>query len=974
MKNFPSIQTRHLRKMSLLQMWLSPLILLTAPITHARNVFTYDLNGNLVSQQTTTVLAAPTIVAGPRNALLTAEGTVRFSVAAAGGGPLSYQWRTDTTAVPGATKDTLTLTGLPLNQTSYPQITVVVSNSAGSVTSTAVTILPDSNGNGLPDAWEQQYFGGLTQTADADMDNDGVTNRDEWMDGTNPALNTSLRYTLSLAGVGGTVSHTPGALRYSAGTALTLQTASGVDNEFVGWFTSLGNSTNNPLQLTMNTHTSALAFHTSRLLRCWGDNTYGQAWAPPSLADSVMTAAGAYHGLVLRADGTVEGWGSNEQGQISIPATAYGVTGIAAGMQHSLAVRSDGAVLGWGNNLDGQVNIPSNLGQVVAVAAGGFHSLALRADGTVAAWGYAGDGQTDVPAGLSLVVSISAGWRHNLALRADGSVTGWGNNVDGQTTIPAGLGQVVAVAAGGFHSLALKADGTVAAWGYGGDGQTTVPAGLSQVVAISAGQRHSVALKADGTVVAWGLNTSGQNTPPAGMGSFVQISAGENFTAALTSIHPEQAPQVVGSRHQLALRGMPFHTQLAARNSPQTYAVTNLPPGLTLQTTTGVISGSPRQVGTYDMSITASNAAGSGQTFIRRITVSPVQPLFISLADAIVQPGAAWTHTPALNVAATGFSSSPLPSGLSLNPSTGVMSGTLAAPGIHHINLTATTVHGTAVQRLTVACATPGTNTPWHAQSGVTQDGNGALQSGGTADNFSSIMETSVTGAGELRFWWKVSSESSYDYLEFYVNGTLQPGRISGEVDWQLITHTLPTGTHTLRWRYVKDGSERNGADAGWVDGLAWTPAGGFASWNAFTPAQRADPLIGGPMADPDGDGHANLLEYAFNLNPWTATRTDVFSAGQMNSAGAAGRLCLTLSVPDPLPADVVYAIQAGDTPAASGWSTIATGTAAGGWSGPAQVTAGAPVAGYRLIEVQDTESKATKARRFMRLQIQTSP
>lgn len=34
-------------------------------------------------------------------------------------------------------------------------------------------------------------------------------------------------------------------------------------------------------------------------------------------------------------------------------------------------------------------------------------------------------------------------------------------------------------------------------------------------------------------------------------------------------------------------------------------------------------------------------------------------------------------------------------------------------------------------------------------------------------------------------FWWKVSSESTYDKLQFILNDVLQSGSISGEVNWQ---------------------------------------------------------------------------------------------------------------------------------------------------------------------------------------------
>ncbi len=79
-------------------------------------------------------------------------------------------------------------------------------------------------------------------------------------------------------------------------------------------------------------------------------------------------------------------------------------------------------------------------------------------------------------------------------------------------------------------------------------------------------------------------------------------------------------------------------------------------------------------------------------------------------------------------------------------------------------------------------------------------------------------MQTTVSGTEMVSFYWKVSSESGYDYLEFYIDGELQD-QISGTVDWQQMTYTITaSGSHTLEWRYVKDYSVSEGDDCGWVD------------------------------------------------------------------------------------------------------------------------------------------------------------
>jgi hypothetical protein len=80
-------------------------------------------------------------------------------------------------------------------------------------------------------------------------------------------------------------------------------------------------------------------------------------------------------------------------------------------------------------------------------------------------------------------------------------------------------------------------------------------------------------------------------------------------------------------------------------------------------------------------------------------------------------------------------------------------------------------------------------------------------------------MQTTVSGANYISFYWKVSSESGYDLLEFYIDGSLQDS-ISGVVDWQLIEYQLSPDSHVLKWRYVKDWSVSEEEDAGWVDAL----------------------------------------------------------------------------------------------------------------------------------------------------------
>src|SRR4029079_10081549 len=92
----------------------------------------------------------------------------------------------------------------------------------------------------------------------------------------------------------------------------------------------------------------------------------------------------------------VVGWGSNGEGQTNIPAGLDAVA-VAAGGYHSLALKADGTVAGWGYNVYGAASVPSGLSNVIAISAGGFHSLALKNTGQVVGWGYNGDGAVFPP-------------------------------------------------------------------------------------------------------------------------------------------------------------------------------------------------------------------------------------------------------------------------------------------------------------------------------------------------------------------------------------------------------------------------------------------------------------------------------------------------------------------------------------------------------------------------------------------------
>ncbi|MBI4712424.1 MAG: fibronectin type III domain-containing protein [Planctomycetes bacterium] len=128
-----------------------------------------------------------------------------------------------------------------------------------------------------------------------------------------------------------------------------------------------------------------------------------------------------------------------------------------------------------------------------------------------------------------------------------------------------------------------------------------------------------------------------------------------------------------------------------------------------------------------------------------------------------------------------------------------------------------------AVDNTSLTWSTGG-NANWFGQTGTSYFGGDAAQSGDIADSQSTYLQTTVTGPGNLSFWWKVSSESSFDYLKFYIDSVEQSGKISGSTSWAQKTYSITAGSHTVKWEYDKDGSVSTGSDCGWVDKVEFTP------------------------------------------------------------------------------------------------------------------------------------------------------
>jgi YD repeat-containing protein len=76
-------------------------------------------------------------------------------------------------------------------------------DSSSNLVRKTVTVFADSDTDQLNDAWEQQYFSGLSRTGTDDFDNDGMSDLDEYRAGTDPTdAQSKLKTTLVKEGGG----------------------------------------------------------------------------------------------------------------------------------------------------------------------------------------------------------------------------------------------------------------------------------------------------------------------------------------------------------------------------------------------------------------------------------------------------------------------------------------------------------------------------------------------------------------------------------------------------------------------------------------------------------------------------------------------------------------------------------------------------------------------------------------------------
>ncbi len=247
-----------------------------------------------------------------------------------------------------------------------------------------------------------------------------------------------------------------------------------------------------------------------------GDENLAVQYLPVQVgedSDWVKVFAGESRGFAIKSDGSLWAWGHNQYGRLGTGPDSPGAAetpvqigtdtdwaSIAAGKYHTVALKTDGSLWAWGHNNGGQLGIgesepqysPVQVGEDAdwaAVDAGLIHTVALKSDGSLWVWGDNGNyqlGSADNTLDLNVPTqvgsdtdwaSVDAGAYHTIAVKSGGSLWAWGRNIDGQAGIDStdnhaliptqvgGASSWISVVAGANTSFAVSRDGYL--WGWG---------------------------------------------------------------------------------------------------------------------------------------------------------------------------------------------------------------------------------------------------------------------------------------------------------------------------------------------------------------------------------------------------------------------------------------------------------------------------------------------------------------------------
>ena len=190
--------------------------------------------------------------------------------------------------------------------------------------------------------------------------------------------------------------------------------------------------------------------------------------------------------------------------------------------------------------------------------------------------------------------------------------------------------------------------------------------------------------------------TSGSGGPGDGTGNDIVVSGTVNSSSATS-------PSITSPLSAAGTGYESFSYQIEASNTPTSFGASGLPAGLTVDTATGLISGTPTVPGEYTVTISATNAEGTGSApLVLSIAKNAAAPTITSALVSSGVVGTAFSYQIEASNTPTSYNATNLPAGLAIDSLTGIISGTPTAGGSRNVTITASNAFGSDSQTLAV--------------------------------------------------------------------------------------------------------------------------------------------------------------------------------------------------------------------------------------------------------------------------------
>jgi len=567
-------------------------------------------------------------------------GSVTFTAPGEGTEPISYQWRKNGVSIDGQTNSTLTISGL--TATDAGQYSVFISNALGTITSsnTLLTVI-------VPPGFPIQATNGLRGN-----------------------LGSAFRYQPMITG---------SAAAFTSGNLPPGLSVNRTNGLITGTPTSAGYYRS---ELTASNFAGTAALRLNFTIP-------GSPQTLPFTDDFSRTNANRYMPLGFS--------GISAEARAGLTNGVLRFTCISNARAAELFPRPFGygeeAVFGWAANLGLSVNRPWQIEADACVPESGLFGLAIYPDSLNSTVEQA------LPRRLNLywhrTPTNSRGWLATSGWTVNGAgqqeeydSPPMGHLNSGLTSSVVKLRLVMGIS--GPNRL-LTAWGTEDLTGRGGWSQ------IGQTLELSPGgttKTDHYPLGQD-----WNLSTNSTFS----LALFGQFgAAGQASWVDNLRVTVAVAPVITSITNLIGQVGKAsFSYSISATNSPTSFAASNLPAGLGVDSSTGLITGTPTAAGSNNVVLYASSPAGTGS----RTNLAIILPEFISATTStgFVNDGG-FSHRVAVGTNNFGsnlkYVASGLPTGMSINATSGLISGKPTVAGAFPATVTITALGASASQRI----------------------------------------------------------------------------------------------------------------------------------------------------------------------------------------------------------------------------------------------------------------------------------